>query len=157
MGGKGDWGSFQNDWCLIIPFNVLEQIRAHVTQRLPFESGGLLFGHRRAFELVVETFLPVESALPSRTHYVGRAADAVRAILKAERTGQPVIGTVHSHPEGSGDPSHFDLERAYGYKDICHLIAFRSQGELSFSVFRYEVGLENKTNLRYEQIEWKIV
>ncbi len=74
---------------------------------LPNETGGILLGHRRGQEVIVERFLevPDEDATPTsyrRRHVEAQAA--LDALLAAEPPGSALgyVGEWHSHPGRAG-------------------------------------------------------
>ncbi|MCY0893116.1 MAG: Mov34/MPN/PAD-1 family protein [Acidibacillus sp.] len=153
MEREGHRSSFESRPQVSLDAAVLAQIKAHVTQRLPFESGGLLIGKQEYGKFLVESFLPLEAAMPSQNRYIARASDTVRSIIRIHYSGKRVIGTIHSHPEGSDIPSSIDLDGAYGYENMVHMIAYPLAGQLQCSAFRYYIGDSSHAAPYYERVE----
>lgn len=122
---------------LIVGAPLLAEMARHASDRLPFESGGLLLGQKKSEALVARRFVPLESVLPSPERYRAGAAETVRAVARAARSGQRVVATVHSHPGGSETPSQSDLQWAFAYKDCAHLLVVFSRGLPSFRAYEY--------------------
>lgn len=122
---------------LMVTAAVLEEIGRYVDKWAPFESGGILIGNRVGVAFYAAEFVPLEGALPSSRRYQARAEYATRAILRADRAGQSVVATVHSHPDGSDEPSQVDLQNAYGYRDILHVVVHFHKGAPVCRVYQY--------------------
>ncbi len=123
---------------LTITAAILEEIGRHVGRSLPYESGGILVGSRVSDALYADEFVPLEGALPSGHRYVARAAQATRAVLQADRAGKSVVATVHSHPDGAGEPSLADMQNAYGYRDVLHIVVHFCHGAPVCRVYQYQ-------------------
>ncbi len=136
-----EWEGNQRDGgdrrALIVTVHALEAIGRHVSQWWPFESGGILIGDRVDDTFYGDEFVPLEGALPSTHRYLARAVHATRAILRADREGRRVVATVHSHPDGNGEPSHTDLQNAYGYREVLHIVVNFRQGAPACRVYKY--------------------
>lgn len=136
MEWEGDQGGHDRR-ALIVTADVLEEIELYVSKWLPFESGGILIGNRIDDTFYADEFVPLEGALPSTHRYLARAVHATRAVLRADREGKCVVATVHSHPDGNEEPSHTDLQNAYGYRDVLHIVVNFRKGAPACRVYKY--------------------
>ncbi len=157
MEREGHRGNFANQIELFISAVAFDHMRSHITQHMPFESGGLLTGARVSSHFVIEEFLPLNVVMPSYSRYVSSARDTVKTILWADRNGKRIVGTIHSHPGGSNCPSEIDLDNAYGYKNMIHLIAYPSHGQVSFSAFYYYLSTVHVQAIDYEEIAYTLI
>ncbi len=136
-----EWEGDQRSGCdrraLIVTVDVLEAMERHVSKWLPFESGGIVIGNRVDDTFYGDEFVPLEGALPSTHRYLARAVHATRAVLRADREGRCVVATVHSHPAGNGEPSHTDLQNAYGYREALHIVVNFHTGAPACRVYQY--------------------
>jgi len=78
-------------------------------QRLPHEACGVIHGSREGNLLRIDGFSPVRNAAaaPARAFFFDPAA-WVRVWYEAKRTGKPIAGVFHSHPDGTAQPSLTD-------------------------------------------------
>ncbi|MHB1628109.1 MAG: Mov34/MPN/PAD-1 family protein [Bacilli bacterium] len=137
MERAGDQRREGGQCALMVTAAILEQIGRHVRHSLPYESGGILVGSRVGDTLCADEFVPLAGASPSAHRYLARAEQATRAVLRADRAGKSVVATVHSHPDGAGDPSSIDMQDAYGYRDMLHIVVHFCHGAPVCRVYQY--------------------
>ncbi len=126
---------------LLLERDMAEEMLQYAVERLPYEAGGLIAGHRAGDGTqCASRFIALESAFLSETRYTARASLAVRAVFATEQRGECVIATVHSHPQGDGLPSERDIREAFGYTDLLHIIIHFAQGKAQLRFFSYQTS-----------------
>jgi proteasome lid subunit RPN8/RPN11 len=102
---------------LIIPQNLLDEMRADALERLPEEACGLLGGHGYS----IEAGWRITNALHSPTAFAMDAREQVRAMLAIAADDLELVAIYHSHPYGPARPSPTDLAR-FAYPEVLYLI-----------------------------------
>lgn len=124
---------------LILGDDLVGEMLQYATERMPYESGGLIIGQRAEDGTQnASRFVALESAFLSETRYTARASLAVRAVFAAEQRGEQLIATVHSHPRGDGLPSMQDVQEAFGYTNFRHVIIHFTHGLAHPRYFSYQ-------------------
>ncbi|MDQ3698860.1 MAG: M67 family metallopeptidase [Gemmatimonadota bacterium] len=103
--------------------STLREVNAHASVAYPEECCGVLLGrdsgnHGIPREVVRIVALGNLLANDRKRRYHIPADSVLSAEREAEAAGLTVIGFYHSHPDGTSEPSAFDLEHAwpwYGY------------------------------------------
>lgn len=85
---------------------------AHSRFCLPAEACGLIAGERTDSGLQVRMVYSLTNADDSPVAYTIDPMEHFRALQHAEHNGWELIGAFHSHPTGSGYPSHTDVGKA---------------------------------------------
>lgn len=126
---------------LLVPFAVSDQVVRHCERRLPFESGGFLFGDVLADEGapqgMVTHFLPLETAMFSEHRFTPRAESVLHAVLLGQRHGKSLLASLHSHPSASPTPSPKDLESPCGFDSLHHVIVSFATPRPTWAAYRY--------------------
>jgi len=132
---------------LILPRNVWQAMRRHVSRRAPFEACGLLAGDR---DRVVRTLgVPnVEKSLV-RFHMEPRAQ--WRAFQGIEAAGLEVVGIYHSHPNGPDHLSPTDI--AENMYPVPQIIWFRVDDKWQVRGFQIEKGEVSEIALEFPRHE----
>jgi [CysO sulfur-carrier protein]-S-L-cysteine hydrolase len=113
---------------LVIPTNILDEMRTDVLQRMPEEACGLLAGRGQT----IETGWRITNVWHSPTQFQMDAREQVRAMLAIEAGGLDLLAIYHSHPMGPDHPSQTDLER-FAYPGVYYLIWAPESGNPSQS------------------------
>ena len=93
---------------LEIPPSVAEEIREHAKSAHPQECGGILLG-----TLQDGIRQAVRLGHPEGFGKYGICSELIReAVAGAKERGLELLGFYHSHPEGSAEPSNYDLSYA---------------------------------------------
>ncbi len=100
---------------LVLPAQIMEQIRSHGEQDYPHECCGFLFGSQEnGSRLVTEIRRQPNERTDSRENRFlitpEQFRDAERAARKA---GLLMLGIYHSHPDSPARPSEYDREHAW--------------------------------------------
>ena len=93
---------------LIIPPELMRQLRAHAESSYPEEGAGLLLGAVNDDTRLVGSILELNNARESerrRSRYLITARDMLRAEDEAAQRGLDVLGVFHSHPDHPAQPS----------------------------------------------------
>lgn len=119
---------------------VLDAIIAHATTCAPDEACGLLGGSGGT----VTRFVPVTNAAQSTTNFELDGAGMLAAETAIERSGDDVVGVMHSHPATEAWPSPTDLRDAAVYDpsaQFVHLIVSLAADRPVVRAFRLD-GME---------------
>lgn len=147
MEREGYFGGAKKGPRLLIPQPVLAQVQQVLHAGLPLETGGLLFGEKLDDDFCVSEFIALKNAADSPTCYMAAPQELIQAVLTAHSKGYVAVATLHSHPQGSATPSLRDLQEAFGYQDVLHVIAARKRTKFAFYVYTYS---KNDERLTYE-------
>lgn len=88
---------------------LLEQIQVHAAAAAPDECVGLLFGHA---ERVGRILRLTNGSQTPQTRFFADPQALFAALKDADRRGERLLGSYHSHPRTDAFPSSTDLEGA---------------------------------------------
>ncbi len=100
---------------LVIPAEILAEVRLHAQDGYPLEAAGLILGRVDGEERHAVQLLPFPNSFDEgqrRRRYQISAADVLTGEEKAEALGLEVIGVFHSHPDHPAHASPTDREGA---------------------------------------------
>jgi proteasome lid subunit RPN8/RPN11 len=100
---------------ILIPAEILDEIRAHGQRHYPEEGAGLILGHaegERRTATTVQFTRNHSDPDTRRRRYLIDPLDMLAAERMAEANELEVIGVFHSHPDHPAEPSEFDLVMA---------------------------------------------
>jgi proteasome lid subunit RPN8/RPN11 len=100
---------------IIIPEEIMGQIRLHGERAYPEEGAGLMLGTELDGNRQVVSLIFLENAREDtarHNRYLITAEDMLRGEQQAARLGLDIIGIFHSHPDHPDQPSEFDREYA---------------------------------------------
>lgn len=122
---------------LCIPQPLARIIQEYCETRMPFESGGLVFGRFTEQGILAERFYGLETALFSSVRFIPKAESVLCALATSRYAMDELVATVHSHPSTDPVPSRLDLNSACGYASMKHIIIGFSQAEPQWRAFSY--------------------
>jgi len=117
---------------LIVPSELMEQIRSHGQETYPHECCGVLFGSQDGeLRTVTEVRRQANERKDSRENRFlitpEQFRDAERAARKA---GLLMLGIYHSHPDSPARPSEYDRDHAWPwYSYLITSVGRRAAGE----------------------------
>ena len=100
-----------------------QHMKDQITQCLPEEACGLLFGN----DGKVEAVIPITNGLHSQTQFRMDPGEQVKTLLDMEARGKELIAIYHSHPTGPDHPSQKD-NAEFTYPGTIYLIWSPDQG-----------------------------
>ena len=113
---------------LLLPGQLLENIRKHASATYPEECCGFLLGRVEGGYLVEEARMAGNIAPDPRTsRYTIDPLDIIRAERSASASGRAVLGYYHSHPDHPSLPSEFD--RSHAWPSYSYIIIRVLRGE----------------------------
>lgn len=94
-----------------LPGTLRRSMAETCRRRLPQETCGVLFGHERNHEAVVEDFAVIRNVSPHpEAAFAFDPQEWIQAHYEALKKGRTIIGLFHSHPDGSTVPSPQDAD-----------------------------------------------
>ena len=124
---------------LYLPLTLLQDVRAHAAEAAPNECVGLLFGREgRVSKLRRLTNI---SETP-QTRFFALPQELLAAFKEADRLGEQVLGSYHSHPHSDAWLSPADLAGAH--EGAVHLIV----GQDAVRAFFVQGGLGTELELK---------
>lgn len=94
-----------------LPRELFKQIQTHAAEAAPDECVGLLFGRAERVSRILS--LTNVSQTP-QTRFFADPQALFTALLEADRRGEKLLGSYHSHPHTDAFPSPNDLSEAHG-------------------------------------------
>lgn len=139
---------------LIIPPELMRQLRTHAESSYPEEGAGLLMGLVDGESRVVNAVYELSNARESgarHNRYLITPHDMLRAEDEAAQRGMEVLGVFHSHPDHPNRPSDFDRQWAMPWFSylITSVESGRATGSRSWRL------MEDRGSYFEEQIESK--
>jgi proteasome lid subunit RPN8/RPN11 len=99
---------------LILPDNLLRQIRGHGEEAYPDECCGVLLGYVEGESKRVVRALPAGNISESpANHYEIVPVELIGVEREARSAGMQILGFYHSHPDHPAEPSVTDLAEAH--------------------------------------------
>lgn len=116
---------------LLIDRSLLESIEESARLSIPEECCGLLIGRRDGDVHTVERVRPARNvwAGDRRRRYEIDPQVAFDTLREARTAGSEVVGFFHSHPDGTDQPSQYDVETAWQRKS--YLIVTVTRGHVT--------------------------
>ncbi len=96
---------------LMLPHNVVDEMRGHARQEYPNECCGALLGKERKVSVAIP--LPNATDDGRRRRFLIRPEEYLRVEARAREQGEQLLGIYHSHPDHPARPSQYDLEHAW--------------------------------------------
>ncbi len=122
-----------------LPRELLEDVRAHAAEAAPDECVGLLLGCSARVDRVLR--LTNVSPTP-QTRFFADPQALFTALQEADRRGEQLLGSYHSHPQTDALPSLSDLAGAQG-KTVQLIV-----GRDTVRVFRLYGGVATELELK---------
>ncbi len=122
-----------------LPRELFKQIQTHAAEAAPDECVGLLFGRAERVSRILS--LTNVSQTP-RTRFFADPQALFTALLEADRRGEKLLGSYHSHPYTDAFPSPTDLSGAHG-KTVQLIV-----GQDAVRVFRLYGGVATELELK---------
>jgi proteasome lid subunit RPN8/RPN11 len=140
---------------LILPDNLLRQIRGHGEEAYPYECCGVLLGYVEGETKRVVRVLPARNVSKSpANHYEIAPVELIRAERKARSAGMHILGFYHSHPDHPAEPSITDLTEAH-WLDASYVITAIGRGTSS-ATRSYHLAGQSEESKCFQEEEIRI-
>ncbi len=106
---------------LIVPDQLIREMKEHARAELPNECCGFLAGRREDAVGRVTHRHPLVNEAASPTEFLSEARSLLTAHKEMRRHGTDILAVYHSHPHSPATPSRTDRDRN-NYPDVAHII-----------------------------------
>ena len=118
----------------------------HAAQKPRLECCGLVAGHHG---VITRAFAATNAAADAAKNYEIAPEELFQLMREIRAAGLELMGIYHSHPNGSGEPSPRDIERAY-YPDAAYFIVSIQTGVTKIRGFSIRDGRVNELEIVVE-------
>lgn len=123
---------------LILSDRLRAQLAAEARAAYPNECCGLIEG--AGDTLTVTALHPTKNLCAAPDRFEIDPAEHIRLLRTLRGTGRGIVGCYHSHPNGSGEPSATDRERALDEGFVWLIAGLGAAGAATIEAFVFEAG-----------------
>lgn len=118
-----------------------QRIVSHAAASAPLEACGILIGHRHGGSRLVVHAEPCENVYPGdrRRHFLIDPERHLALQREARERGLAILGSYHSHPDGTALPSTEDREQAHPWT-VMVIVAVREGRVVDVRAWTLEAG-----------------